>query len=501
MNSIDLLNTMRANASPTYQDRIPEATRDNLATIGNLLTSVGFEDVYSEWVGLIGKVALTIFSNRAYNNPLKLLKKGRLPLGSTLEEIFIQMAKPVEFDPEGTDALKRVIPDGISLYHSKDFFHTYTASISRAQVRNYFTSDGTLDRFFTETINSLYSGYELDEYLTIKELLVGELPNAYTLAMKPLTDEATSKTFVRQLRQTILDLGFASNKYNPLGVLTHTPRENLVLFIDTKTYARIGVDVLASAFNMEEVNYNIRIIPLDNLTYTYDKTKNDSCFALLVDSDAIKVYDKQMFMDRQHNGKGAFDTFFLHVNELIGFSHVGNIVAFTANPLITRTGDVIRVGSIFGARGPDYTNAYIDLPKGSFGAMGYRDNTGADGGAVKPMGVSQNDGTNINLSLLFSYYYGGTMSTGSTAEAIPTFYDPDTGEIADGNGIALSYKRDTNTTKTVVGHFNPNGALISTSAEFNGGGKQIAIASTGSGLGTKQILIGLTLRSPAPAEE
>ena len=499
MNSIDLLNAMRANASPTYQDRIPEATRDNLATIGNLLTSVGFEDVYSEWVGLIGKVALTIFSSRAYNNPLKLLKKGRLPLGSTLEEIFIQMAKPVEFDPEGTDALKRVIPDGVSLYHSKDFFHTYTASISRAQVRNYFTSDGTLDRFFTETINSLYSGYELDEYLTIKELLVGELPNAYTLAMKPLTDEATSKTFVRQLRQTILDLGFASDKYNPLGVLTHTPRENLVLFIDTKTYARIGVDVLASAFNMAEVNYNVRIIPLDNLNYG----KNNSCFAMLVDSEAIKVYDKQIFMDRQHNGKGAFDTFFLHVNELVGFSHVGNLVAFTTSPLITRTGDVIRVG--YGMSGTEegqsVITAYIDVPQGSFAINGYK---GDDNRLpTKPTVLSGNDGTNITLAGVFSYIYNKMPQVGTRGASVtPTFYDPDTGEIATGKSINdVFYKGDGSSANTHVSYFAPNGAIVSTTNDYEGGALTIPIANTESGLGTKQILIGLTLGDPAPAED
>lgn len=464
MNSIDLLNAMRANASPTYQDRIPEATRDNLATIGSLLTSLGFENVYSEWVGLIGKVALTIFSSRAYNNPLKLLKKGRLPLGSTLEEIFIQMAKPVEFDPEGTDALKRVIPDGVSLYHSKDFFHTYTASISRAQVRNYFTSDGTLDRFFTETINSLYSGYELDEYLTIKELLVGELPNAYTLAMKPLTDETTSKTFVRQLRQTILDLGFASNKYNPLGVLTHTPRENLVLFIDTKTYARIGVDVLASAFNMAEVNYNVRIIPLDNLKYG----DNNSCFAMLVDSNAIKVYDKQIFMDREHNGKGAFDTFFLHVNELVGFSHVGNLVAFVGDPRITRTGDVIREGFLPNTSGLGGLGAYVDLPVGVFGVDGIKNSSGY-------LPTIRDAAPQLSIDI---YFKGITATAGS---GVGHYYNPDTGEIVDGTVVAT----------TAGSKVKDNGFLHQQYDSF--------VSNKPAGAGDSGFIVGFTLTKPAPA--
>lgn len=498
-NSIDLLNAMRAEASSTYQYRIPVATQNNIQLVGSLLTTLGYEDTYAEWVGLVGKVALTIFSSRAYSNPLKLLKKGRLPLGQTLEEIFVQMAKADEFDPEGTDALKRVIPKGVTLYHSKEFFHTYAASISRAQVINAFTSVGTLDRFFVETINSLYSGYEQDEFLMMKELLVQELPNAYTLAMKPLTDEATSKTFVRQLRQTILDLGFMSDKYNPLGVLTHTPKEDLVLFIDTKTYARIGVDVLASAFNMQEVNWNIRIIPLDNLNFG----KNDTCFALLVDSEALKVYDKQIFMDRQHNGKGSYDTFYLQVNELMGFSHVGNLVAFTTSPLITRTGDVIRVGyGVSGTvEGQSVITPYIDVPQGSFAINGYKGDDNRS--PTKPAMLSGNDGTNITLAGVFSYIYNKMPQVGTRAASVtPTFYDPDTGEIATGKSINdLFYKSDGSSANTHVSYFAPNGALVSTTNNYEGGPLTIPIASTESGLGTKQILIGLTLGDPAPAKD
>lgn len=326
VSSIDLLNTMRSNASPEYQDRIPVATQDNLQQIGSLLTSMGYENTYSEWVGLIGKIALTIFTSRSYQNPLRLLKKGRLPLGETIEEIFIQMAKAKEFDPEGTDPLARVLPDGVSLYHQNSFFHTYTASISRAQVINAFTSEGTLDRFFVEVVNSLYSGYEQDEYLMTKQLILDEAKNGYVIACPTPVDTDSSKEFVRVLRQKVMDLGFVSNEYNPLGVLTHTPKSDLILFIDTATYSRVGVDVLASAFNIGQVDWDVRIIPIDS--FDGAEVGDYKTFAMLVDSEAIQIREKQVFMDRQHNAKGAFDTLYLHVNELIGWSHVGNIVTF-----------------------------------------------------------------------------------------------------------------------------------------------------------------------------
>lgn len=333
LSSIDLLNEMRSNASAEYQDRIPVATQENLATIGSLLTSVGFEATYNEWLGLVGKIALTIFSSRSYSNPLKRLKKGRLPLGQTLEEIFVQMAKATEFDPEGTNPFERRLPEGVTLYHSNDFFHTYSKSISRAQVISSFQSEGTLDRFFVEVVNALYSGYEQDEYLMTKKLILDEARNGYVIACPTPDDPDSSREFVRILRQKVMDLGFVSNEYNPLGALTFTPKDRLILFIDTATYARIGVDVLASAFNIGQVDWDVRIIPLDGLDGA--EGLEATPFAILCDSDAVKIYDKQIFMDRAHNAQGAFDTLYLHVNELIGWSHVGNIITFIPSETAT----------------------------------------------------------------------------------------------------------------------------------------------------------------------
>lgn len=36
---VDILNAIRNDASPEYQERIPEATRNNIADIGNALLS------------------------------------------------------------------------------------------------------------------------------------------------------------------------------------------------------------------------------------------------------------------------------------------------------------------------------------------------------------------------------------------------------------------------------------------------------------------------------
>lgn len=370
--SIDLLNKIREDASSTYKERIPLATQNNLADIANILLDMAYDDSLNEWMGAIGKIALTIFTNRAYSNPLKSFKKGKLPLGSTIEEIFVGIAKGEEFDPEGTDALKRTMPDAVTLYHYKEFFHTYKASISRAQVINAFQSVSALDRFFVEVVNALYSGYEQDEFLTMRNLITSEIPNSYKIAIPFETGNGKLNwhnfglKLVTEIRRMAMNLsGYLSTKYNPLKVATTTPRDRLALFVDSNVLANVGTSVFASAFNVGEVQWDVRIIPLPTLAYLDEQEGsitigNDSGkptpIAVMVDTDSLLIFDKQVFMDRQHNGKGAFDNFFLHVNELMGFSHVGNIISFSAVSIDDAQNDFNRL--------PMYGIGQLEAPTG-----------------------------------------------------------------------------------------------------------------------------------------
>lgn len=325
--SIDLLNQIRANASETYQERIPEATKENLTAVGELLTSAGYEAIYNEWLGAIGKIALTIFTNRSYQNPLKVLKKGKLGLGETLEEIFVAIAKGQVFDPEATDGFVRKLPDAVTFYHSKTFDQTYSVSVSRRQVLGAFQSEGTLDRFFTECINSLYSGYEYDEYLTLRELILQEAKNGYVIASPDPTTAEGGKAFVKSLREQVMQLGFMHSDRNPLGVLTHTPREDLVLFVSPDVYSSISVEVLASAFNRADVDWETRIIVLDDFS-SLKLGDDDKPFAILMDANSIQVRDRDISMLTQPNAANASIKYYLHVLELMAVSHVGNIITW-----------------------------------------------------------------------------------------------------------------------------------------------------------------------------
>ena len=75
---IQIMNTIRDNASAEYQERIPEATKTNIQEIGGIMLS----DVRlaNQWTGaLMNKIAKTVFIGRLFRNPLAILKKGNKP--------------------------------------------------------------------------------------------------------------------------------------------------------------------------------------------------------------------------------------------------------------------------------------------------------------------------------------------------------------------------------------------------------------------------------------
>ena len=90
MDIINLLNTIRDNASATYQERIPEATRTNMESIR--FAMLGDDDVSvqvaNEFMStLLNKLVRSVVHTKRFENPLKSLKKGKKPVGDTIEEI------------------------------------------------------------------------------------------------------------------------------------------------------------------------------------------------------------------------------------------------------------------------------------------------------------------------------------------------------------------------------------------------------------------------------
>lgn len=331
--SIDILNNIRANASTEYADRIPEATRTNIAEIGNALQS--YTPLYNEFCeALINKIGKTIIESKLFKNKLARFKSGAILSQQDVEEIFVDMAKAgYEYDPQGTNALARTEDDNVKVvYHRMNRRNTYDITIGDLDFLRNFKSEATLDAFITAKLNSVYSRAGHDEWLIMKNLLATYATEDGTCAyfdyevpvIAHATAEANAKSFVKTLRKAITDVGFASTKYNREGVITWSEPSDLVLLVNKDVVAEVDVEVLAKAFNLGKTDIEVPVVVMDDfgtLTDTY---------GLLIDKDFLKVFDTLSTVEPQRNAKGMFTVYYHQIQQILSCSPFKTAVRFKA---------------------------------------------------------------------------------------------------------------------------------------------------------------------------
>ena len=333
--SLEILNRIRTEASTEYQDRIPEATRTNLAAIGQAFAT--YAPLYNEFKdALINRIGLTLLADATYTNKLKSFKMGAITTGQDVQEIFVSMAKAEGvYDPQGKNPLgRRVHSDVNVVYHRMNRQDQYAISIGdRDFVRN-FTSPETLDAFISAQLNSVYTADEYDEWIMFKHLLAtysftpvdGAAKSYFDYEVPALTgtnNDTACKQFVKTLKKAVQDQSFMSDKFNAAGV--KRAARDFVLVIHKDMLPEISVEVLMSAFNKEEANIKPTIITVDDFGEL-----GGSTYALLLEKDFFRIWDVLFTTESIRNPQGLFTNYFVHHHQILSLSPFKNAVRFVA---------------------------------------------------------------------------------------------------------------------------------------------------------------------------
>lgn len=334
-NGVNVLNVVRQNATAVYQDRIPEATAENLHEVGDAILT--YEAQANEFVNaLVNRIGLVILNNRMATNPLAALKKGRLAVGETIEEIYIDVIKAQTYDPRAAqDTLfKRHLPNVSSVFHSVDSQLNYPLTISNEQLRKAFLSYDSLDRFIAGLVDSMYKSATLDEFIQMKQL-ISEWNENSRFIVEPITavtDAASAREAMIKIKAVSDGMTIFNNQMNYAGVWTSTPKDEQYLITTPDFNARMDVDVLAAAFHMDKAEFAGHVIVVDNIGDLGD----DGIEAILVDKNWYQVYDYLRTFKTAYNGEGLYWNYFYHVWMVYSLSPFANAVAFsTAAPTVT----------------------------------------------------------------------------------------------------------------------------------------------------------------------
>lgn len=363
MELIKLLNTIRDNASMEYQDRIPEANRNNMESIRYAMIDDDNIQVANEFMRtLLNKLVKSVVHTKLFTNPLKGLKKGNKPLGDTIEEIYSNFLKGENYDHTGANLLKRTLPDTKTVYHRMNYQLQYPVTVSRAELSKAFMSYDALETYITNTINSLYNSAELDEFVNTKQLIKSALDNK---AMKvvhiqdPLLGKTQGESFIKTVKTVSGLMQFPSTEHNAylqaqeddtVAITTFSRKSEQVLILDTATDTSVAVDVLASTFNMSVAEFN------DTRKIVIDVFPDKDIRAVLVDEAFFQIYDDLFNITSFYNGKGLYETFYLNVWQTLAYSILVNAVAFSVASDENKDGDVASY-SVTYSLGADITSS------------------------------------------------------------------------------------------------------------------------------------------------
>jgi hypothetical protein len=331
----DIVNAILNESPDTFSQYVPLASATNIVEVGaGLQISKTLQNEFV--VNLIDRIGLVVVKKATLQNPLKKFKKGQMPQGRSIEEIFTDITKAQKYNPEDaeTTLYKRVIPNVKTLFHERNRQDVYTQTISDEQLRSAFVSWSAFDNFLSSIINAIYNSAEVDEYESMKLVIDNYFSKGMFTVVNvlPPTDATSASDFVKKARAVArkMSLPNGSRDYNALAVRTRSEMNDLHLIIDADLEAELDVDVLAKAFNMDRTSFLGNVTIIDGFAST-------GLEAVLVDKEWFMVYDNLFQLETVRNSKGLYYNYFLHVWQTLSASRFANAVAFVSGtvPAVT----------------------------------------------------------------------------------------------------------------------------------------------------------------------
>ena len=161
-------NFVRSTMSEVYLNTLPSATETNIQAISNIMFNDAYQPMLNEFVtNLINRIALTIVRNKSYSNPLAIFKKGSIPLGTDIQDIYTNPAEAEQYEYSNSAMAKLLTitdPDTHVAYYRRNRQDLNTKTISREGLQGAFVSWEKFEEFISSITTSLYSGNYIDEF-------------------------------------------------------------------------------------------------------------------------------------------------------------------------------------------------------------------------------------------------------------------------------------------------------------------------------------------------
>lgn len=343
------LNAVRSMMSESAQADIPVlAEGDDISKFANPI--LNYKAHTNEFISvLVDRIMFTAVEVKRYTNRLARLKKGRpYPLGTDVQQTYENPVNPMGYNGENLSGILKLYKGDTKVaYYTRNRQDVFPLSINREELMGAFVSYEKFNRFVSAKINAVFSGNEIREFNLFKQAIVDAYANNIVLGRKmvmPATkDEA--EDMVATIRETAMNMTFPSTAYNnyinqpgAVGdpVETWSEADRIVIIIRSDLINKLGVKVLAMAFNMAEADFRNNLIVVDSFDYdNYDlenrkrtgKTLSDIGF-VICDEALFQVYDNIQTAAEDFIGSSLTWQYFFHVWQIYGICPFANAMVF-----------------------------------------------------------------------------------------------------------------------------------------------------------------------------
>lgn len=328
LSNAEVLNMVRSEASESYQERIPAATRGNIARIFETLNA--YSPIMNEFCDLlVNRIGLTVFQTNSFRNSLAPLKRGEQQFGGMIQEIQGGLIQAERYDPNNTNPFGAPKPDIEVNYYTMNRQDVYPMRYNRDQLRQAFVNDGGLSSMINDILAMPLKSDQWDEYLIMRNLIKGA-HDAWTMPTVQVPDiatagdkEAAGKEIAVAMREHYLMMrDFIKTQYNP----KHMPvsSDELVILGTPAFFAYFDVEVLAAAFHMDRANFIAdRTIVVDDFDIT-------GAQAVLIDASAYLCADNLVANDTIYNPRTRDWISYLHHWGTYALSDMRNMLLFSS---------------------------------------------------------------------------------------------------------------------------------------------------------------------------
>ena len=354
MNSLkQSLNAIREISSTIYHEYVPviDDSTDISAFANPILE---YPVVYNEFCDvLVNKLVYSQFETMTFNNPLRVLEGDRIPLGYAGEHIYTNPAQARGFNVNDFAGLLVKYEADVKVeYHTVNSDIQYCVTVARQQLKKAMTSWENLAEFITQLSNSLYNGAYIDMFRYTKNIVSGAYKEnrGVIQQISAVSSADTAKAFVEKARELFLNFQLPSVNYNAWAknggegrpITTWTRPEDIVMLVRNDIRAKLDVEVLASAFNIDKATLLGNIITVDNFD-SYDDEGNkvfdgSAIVGGLFDKAWFKIKTQEFWMDNFYNPNNRTMQYYLNVQRMYNMSLFANGVIFaTSQPTVPAT--------------------------------------------------------------------------------------------------------------------------------------------------------------------